>query len=155
MTNDNETLTAARREQEKESEMAGPIDITLTATVRDSAISVSGNGSANIPVNQGATRFNFTLIDNTGFNVQFASLDTADNSTACPPPPGENSRQISGVTMHNNQTPPTASFTDNNSNNAASGPLSISYAWNFSCDAGMTVGQYDPIITNGGKTGPL
>jgi hypothetical protein len=155
--NENDSLTAVRKDsrQEKESVMAGPIDITLTATLSGSTITISGNGAANIPENQAATRFNFTLIDNTGFNVKFASLDAADNSTACPPPSGENSQQITGVSIHNNQTPRTASFTDNNSNNAVDGPMSITYAWNFTCDAGATVGQYDPIITNGGKTGPL
>jgi hypothetical protein len=33
--------------------------------------------------------------------------------------------------------------------------MNVTYAWNFTCDAGATVLQFDPIITNGGKTGPL
>jgi hypothetical protein len=129
-----------------------PIEITLTATLSGNVITVAGPGNASLPVNQKATRFNFTLNDNTGYNVKFASLDAADNSTACPPPAGENSQQITGVTKQNNQTPRTAGFTDNNSNNAANGPMSVTYAWNFTCDAGATVNQYDPVITNGGKT---
>lgn len=153
--NENETLTVERQDQGKENAMAGPIDITLTAVKNGNVISILGDGDANIPQNQAATRFNFTLNDGTGFNVKFASLDTADNSTACPPPAGENSRQIVGVTLQNNQSPRTASFTDNNSNLAANGPMNVTYAWNFTCDAGATVLQFDPIITNGGKTGPL
>jgi hypothetical protein len=129
------------------------IDIALTATRSGNTITISGNGAANLPANSGACRFVFTLTDNTGQNVQFSSLDAADNSTACPPPSGENSQQITGVTITPNASPPTASFTDNNSNNAASGPMSVSYQWNFTCNPPCTVSPFDPIITNGGKSG--
>jgi hypothetical protein len=156
--NENDSLTAVRQDSRQEKDMPGnTISVALTATDNgDGTISVTGsNGGTSLPTNSGAARFSFTLTDNTGFNVKFASLDAADNNTSCPPPPGENSQQITGVVMNNDQTPRTAAFTDNNSNNAANGPMSISYAWNFTCDPGRTVGQYDPIITNGGKTGPL
>ena len=154
MTQD-ETLTAAHQpsaEEEDKLEGDNAINVTLTATLEGGVINITGSGGATLPKDSGATQFNFTLIDNTGFNVKFASLDAADNSTACPPPSGENSQQITGVNIHNNQTPKTAGFTDNNSNNAAKGPMSVTYAWNFTCNPGATVNQYDPVITNGGKT---
>lgn len=68
--------------------------IPLTATVTGSGVSINGNGAANLPRGSGAHRFNFTLADQTGLNVQFSSLDTEDNSSTCPPAPGENSLQI-------------------------------------------------------------
>ena len=131
--------------------MAGPVRITLTATLQGNVIKITGPGDVDIPEGQAATPFDFTLNDTTDKNVKFASLDAADNSTSCPPPAGQNSTQIEGVQIHNNQSPRSAGFTDKNSNDPNQGDLKISYAWNFTCDPGATVDQYDPIITNGGR----
>lgn len=116
---------------------------------KDNEVSVTGNGEANLPRGSGQHRFKFALIDNTGLNVRFASLDTEDNSTSCPPSPGENSEQICGVTMNNNGNPnKTAGFTDRNNNQ---GQMNVSYQWNFTCDdPSVTVKPFDPIIINGG-----
>jgi hypothetical protein len=136
--------------------------ITLTTTVSGTTISISapaGNGGTSLPVDQAATRFNFTLQDSSGQNVQFSSLDTADGITTCPPTgSGNKSGQIVGITMNNNNNnhqPNTAGFTDNNNNPATNGPLDVSYQWNFTCNSGYTVQPFDPIISNGGKSGPM
>jgi hypothetical protein len=129
------------------------IDVALVATRDGNVITISGDGAANLPANSGAYHFKFTLTDNTGQNVQFSRLDAADDCSTCPPPSGENSQQITGMTIKPNASPPEASFTDNNSNNAANGPMNVSYQWNFTCNTPCTVTPYDPIITNGGKTG--
>ena len=152
MTNDNDTLTASRQDEGKDSVMAGPVDIELTATLKGSVITVTGSGDVDIPEGQAATRFNFTLNDTTKKEVEFTTLDAEDNSTACPPPTGQNSSQIEGVQTHNNQTPRRAAFTDKNNNDPKQGDLKISYAWNFRCnDPAITVEPFDPIITNGGR----
>ena len=128
------------------------IDIPLTTRVDGNTITILGTGGASLPRGQAATHFKFTLTDTSGGNVQFASLDAADNSTSCPPPPGNNSSQIVGVTMNNNVSPKTAQFTNNNSNQ---GQMNISYQWNFTCSATYNVLPFDPIISNGGKSGPV
>ena len=121
-------------------------DIQLTANRTGNRVTISGNGGATLPKASGAHRFNFTLADSTGLNVEFSSLDTEDNSSNYPPASGENSQQIVGVTM--GPQPRTASFTDYNNN---SGPMDISYQWNFTCnDAAVRVDSFDPIIRNGG-----
>ena len=123
-------------------------DIPLRATLRGSRVRIDGNGAASLPTNSGAHRFDFTLDDQTGLNVQFASLDTQDNLSTCPPAPGQNSRQIVGVTV--GPGPGTASFTDNNNNR---GPMDVSYQWNFTCnDPTKQVEPFDPAIRNGGTT---
>ena len=126
----------------------------LTANRSGNTVTVTGPSSFNLPVDTGATRFNFTLTDNTGgLDVKFQSLDREDNCSTCPPASGDNSRQIGGVAMNNNQTPKKAAFTDNNNNNAKDGPLDVCFQWNFTCnDPNVTVEPYDPIITNGGET---
>jgi hypothetical protein len=113
---------------------------------------ISGDPGPSLGHGSGAHRFRFTLQDSTGINVQFASLDTQDNWSSCPPPGGDNSGQISGVQMHNNPPlPRNAAFTDNNSNPSSSGPMDVCYQWNFTCDdQNVTVRPYDPIIRNGG-----
>jgi hypothetical protein len=124
-------------------------EITLTTSVNGNVISITGSGNFSVPSGQAATHCKFTLNDTSNANVKFASLDAADGTTVCPPPSGNNSSQIVGVTMNNNASPKTAQFTDNNSNQ---GTLSISYQWNFTCDAPYTVNPFDPVITNGGKS---
>ena len=126
--------------------------IPLTTSVSGNTISIIGNGARTLPTGQAATHFTFTLNDTSGGNVQFASLDAADNMSTCPPPPGNNSSQIVGVTMNNNGLQKTAQFTDNNSNQ---GHMNISYQWNFNCSATFNVLPFDPIISNGGKSGPV
>ena len=151
-----EKLATRPQEAGEDRAMAGngnQIDVALTATRSGNTINISGNGGATLGADKGAFHFNFTLTDNTGQNVQFSSLDAADNCSTCPPPDGENSQQITGVTIKPNASPPEASFTDNNSNNAANGPMDVSYQWNFTCNPPCTVTPFDPIITNGGKTG--
>jgi hypothetical protein len=92
--------------------------------------------------------FNFTLTDNTNLNVKFLSLDTEDDWSQCPPPGGENSKQIVGIHIHNDKTPKTAKFTDNNGNKGA---MDVCYQWNFTCDDPSKLPiTFDPIIKNGG-----
>jgi hypothetical protein len=127
--------------------------VALTASRTDNLITISGSGAFSVPARQPATHCSFTLTDNSGANVEFASLDTADNITGCPPVgSGNQSGQIVGVTMNNNAAQKSAQFTDNNSSN---GPMTISYQWNFTCDSPCTVSPFDPIISNGGKSGPM
>ena len=126
-----------------------PHTIQLTATIVGSEIVVSGNGAANLPANSGAHRFDFSLTSPDGVTVRFASLDTQDNCSTCPPASGENSKQIVAVQIGPNGD--TAGFTDNNSNQQA---MDVSYQWNFSCsDPSLRVQPFDPIIKNGGTTG--
>jgi hypothetical protein len=130
--------------------------IALGTSVNGNVITITGSGDATVPVGQAATIFKFTLNDTSGANVQFSSLDTKDGTTACPPlGSGNQSTQISGITMHNNQSPRWAQFTDANSNNSANGTLNVSYQWEFTCDSGYTVLPFDPVISNGGRTGPI
>lgn len=128
-------------------------DVALTATRTGNRVRIAGPRSFNCPVDSRANRFNFTLADNTNLDVSFRSLDREDDCSTCPPASGNNSRQIVGVAMNNNQTPKKASFTDNNNNKASDGPLDVSFQWNFTCnDSSVRVESYDPIITNGGET---
>lgn len=123
--------------------------VALTATKSGNRVTVSGNGGADLPQNSGAHRFNFTISSPPGLAVQFASLDTQDNCSTCPPASGENSQQIVGVQINGG----TAAFTDNNNNQG--GPMDVSYQWNFSCsDPDVDVESFDPIIKNGGTTTP-
>ena len=120
--------------------------IPLTTSQAGNIVTILGDGGADLPKGSGAHRFRFTLTDTTGLNVEFSSLDTQDNVSACPPAPGENSQQIVGVTMGPQAR--TAAFTDNNSNRD---PMNVSYQWNFTCnDPNVQVQPFDPIIRNGG-----
>jgi len=126
-----------------------PHTILLTATIVGTEIVVSGAGGANLPVNSGAHRFDFSLTSPDGVTVRFESLDTQDNCSTCPPASGENSKQI--VAVHIGPNGDTAGFTDNNSNQQA---MDVSYQWNFTCsDPSLQVQPFDPIIRNGGTTG--
>lgn len=126
--------------------------IPLTANANGSVITVSGNGDWTLHAGAPATEFQFTLDDRSNANVQFASLDAADNISTCPPVgSGNQSGQIVGVTMNNNGPNKSARFNDNNSNPSVNGPMNVSYQWNFSCNPGFTVQPFDPIISNGGK----
>jgi hypothetical protein len=154
-----DTLAVSRPKQlVEEDDMGGSgnkIDVALTADLSGSAILINGPpGPFSVGKDTGACGFNFTLTDNTGANVQFDSLDTADNIGGCPPTgSGDHSTQIGGVAKNNNVSPKTARFTDNNNNNPQNGPMNVSFQWNFTCDdASKSVEPYDPIIANGGKT---
>ena len=134
----------------------GEIEIALSTVVNGNTISITGLGDASLAKDRGATSFKFTLTDSSGANVKFDSLDTKDGITTCPPTgSGNQSTQIDGIGMNNNQTPVKAHFTDHNSNLASNGTLDVSYQWNFTCDSPYTVQPFDPIIQNGGKTGPV
>jgi hypothetical protein len=123
-------------------------EVTLTTSVNGNTISINGSGNFSVPQGQAATHCKFSLTDSSGANVQFSSLDTADNISGCPPVgSGNQSSQVVGVTINNNQT---AQFTDNNRLQGT-----VSYQWNFTCNAPYTVSPFDPIITNGGKSGPM
>lgn len=127
-------------------------DIALSTSLNGNVISILGNGNATIPLNHPATHFRFTLTDTSPGNVRFASLDTADGLSTCPPSgSGNRSSQVVGVTTNNHGSAKSAQFTSNNSNPASKGPLQVSYQWNFTCDAPYTVEPFDPIITNTGK----
>lgn len=126
--------------------------IPLTTSVSGNVITISGNGDWTLNAGTPATEFRFTLNDTSGANVQFASLDTADNISSCPPTgSGNQSGQIVGITMNNNGPNKSAHFNDNNNNPSVNGPMNVSYQWNFSCDSTHTVQPFDPIISNGGK----
>lgn len=123
--------------------------VALTASISGNKITISGNGGADLPKNSGAHRFDFTLASPPGVTVEFASLDTQDNCSTCPPASGENSTQIVGVQIGKGGN--SASFTDNNNNKG--GPMDVSYQWNFTCDdPSIQVEAFDPIIKNGGTT---
>lgn len=124
-------------------------NVPLTASLSGNTVTVTGNGSANLPKKSGAHRFDFTLSDSTGLNVKFDSLDTEDDCSTCPPASGQNSTQIDNVTMQNNGPNKRAGFIDKNDNKKEDMP--VSYQWNFTCDdPGKTVEPFDPIIINGG-----
>lgn len=126
--------------------------VALTTSIDGNTISIAGQGSFSVPVGQAATHCKFTLSDASGANVKFASLDTADDINGCPPTgSGNRSSQIVGVTMNNKAPQKTAQFTDSNNNE---GHMNVSYQWNFTCDAPYSVLPFDPIISNGGKSGP-
>jgi hypothetical protein len=121
-------------------------DVALTTSVNGNLISIDGSGNFSVPNGQAATHCKFTLTDTSGANVQFSSLDAADNINGCPPSGSGNcSSQVVGVTMNGN----TGQFTDSNNNVA---PMTIGYQWHFTCDGPYTVSPFDPVITNGGKS---
>lgn len=123
-----------------------PRTIALRATVVGSTVKVSGDGAAELAEDSGAHRFDFTIESPPGLKVEFASLDTQDDCSTCPPAPGENSKQIVGVRISKGA----ASFTNSNNNKK---PMDVSYQWNFTCDdPSLTVESFDPIIKNGGTT---
>ena len=71
-------------------------DIVLSADRSGNIITITcigGNPGPSLKRGSPAHRFRFTLQDNTGLNVKFASLDTEDNCPNCPPPGGDNSRK--------------------------------------------------------------
>lgn len=141
----NESLEMEQRMSSKDH------DIPLTATVSGSTITINGNGGADLGKNTGAHRFSFTLTPPRDVDVQFASLDTQDNCSTCPPASGENSQQIVGAQIGPDGH--SASFTDNNNNR--NGPMDVAYQWNFTCsNPNLRVEPFDPIIRNGGTTGP-
>jgi hypothetical protein len=122
--------------------------IPLTATVVGNKVVISGQGGADLPRNSGAHRFDFTIASPPGMTVKFASLDTEDNRSICPPSSGDDSQQIVGVTIGPDGDK--ASFTNNNNNKD---PMDVCYQWHFSCsDGSKTVEPFDPVIKNGGTT---
>lgn len=144
-------MTNQTLEMDQSTAGANDHDVALTATIKGSKIQISGNGGADLKKDSGAHRFNFTLTPPQGVDVQFSSLDTEDRCSTCPPSSGDNSRQIVG-----SQIAPdghSASFTDNNNNK--DGPMDVAYQWNFTCsNPNLQVEPFDPIIRNGGTTGP-
>jgi hypothetical protein len=124
--------------------------VPLTATVVGGAVVISGDGSASLPRDSGAHRFDFSVASPPGLTVQFASLDTQDECSTCPPAPGDNSKQIVGTKIGKDGD--TASFTNNNNNKD---PMDVAYQWHFTCsDPSLQVQPFDPIINNGGTTKP-
>ena len=124
-------------------------NVPLTATIVGNKVRISGDGEADLKPNSGGHRFKFTISSPPRLSVEFASLDSEDNCSTCPPAAGENSTQIVAVKIGSD----TAWFTDNNNN--SNGPMDVSYQWNFTCDdPKLTVEPFDPIIKNGGTTTP-
>lgn len=151
---DQETPVAPRPHEAMDNPVQPQVAIPLTTSVHGNRITILGSGNATLPQNQGATVFNFTLSDTSGGVVKFSSLDAADNMTSCPPTgSGNQSSQIVGVVI--GQDGLSARFTDNNSNLASNGPLNVSYQWNFTCSPTFNVQPFDPVISNGGRTGPI
>ena len=123
--------------------------IALTARVVGNKVKIEGKGTAQLPKDSGAHRFNFCLAGPPGLDVQFGDLDTQDDCSTCPPAAGKNSRQIVGVKIEADGH--AASFTDNNNNK--NGPMDVCYQWHFKCsDPRVEVEPFDPIINNGGTT---
>jgi hypothetical protein len=141
------------RDEDETMTATNQIAVPLTATANGKRITISGPpGPFPLAADSGESQFNFTLTDSTGKNVRFTTLDAADSCSTCPPnATGNQSRQI--VADHVDPTDPTqASFIDNNNNSAKNGPLDIAFQWHFACnDSSMTLGTYDPIISNGGR----
>jgi hypothetical protein len=95
--------------------------------------------------------FKFRLDDQTGKNVSFAALTSADDCSTCPPDKTKPNTQIYDVRRENNPPhgqPRTAEFRDRNDNERE---MDVSYQWEFTCPDGTKVQPYDPIIANGGK----
>ncbi len=121
--------------------------IALTATIVGNSVKIGGDGSASLPKNSGAHRFEFSIASPPGISVKFTSLDREDDCSICPPAAGANSKQIVGVKIGKDGD--TASFTNNNNNEA---PMDVCYQWHFSCsDPAKTVEPFDPVIKNGGR----
>ena len=154
---DQDAPVAPRPHEQMDNPNQPQVDIALGTSVSGNTITITGSRSpVPIPADQAATRFNFTLTDSSGANVQFSSLDTKDGVSTCPPTgSGNQSTQIHGITMNNNVSPKTAGFTDANSNLKSNGVLNVSYQWNFTCNSPYTVQPFDPVIQNGGKSGPI
>jgi len=149
---DHDVLSPSPKERSMNDPSPPSHSIPLSTSVNGSVITISGNGDWTLHAGAPATEFQFSLTDTSGANVQFASLDAADNITTCPPTgSGNQSGQITGVTMNNNSPNKSARFNDNNNNPAVNGPINVSYQWNFTCDSTHTVQPFDPIISNGGK----
>jgi hypothetical protein len=103
------------------------------------------------PGNRG--HFKFELDDQTGKNVSFGTLTSADDCSTCPPDTTKPNTQIYDVRRDNNPSagkPRTAEFKNRN-NNTRPRPMDVSYQWEFTCDPGPTVRPFDPIIANGGR----
>ncbi|MBV9529108.1 hypothetical protein [Sphingomonas sp.] len=141
--------TGLHERQDKRADFDQPTHgVPLTANRSGNLITISGPGNFSVGAGQAATHCQFTLTDNSGANVKFASLDTADNITGCPPVgSGNQSGEIVGITMNNNGPSKMGQFTDNNNV-----PGTVSYQWEFTCDSPFTVTPFDPIISNGGKS---
>src|SRR5215212_1149074 len=107
--------------------LQGTTVIPLTADLDGSGkVVINGNRS---PVTLGkgepGRRFSFTLEDNTKLNVRFASLDTEDYCSQCPPAPGDNSKLIGNVQIKNDRTPEEAWFIDSNNNSSSKPPIDV------------------------------
>ena len=149
---DHDVLSPSPKERTMSDPSPQNHSIPLTTSVKGNVITISGNGDWTLRAGAPAMEFQFTLADTSGANVQFASLDTADNISTCPPTgSGNQSGQVTGITMNNNSPTKNARFNDNNNNPAVNGPMNVSYQWNFTCDSTHTVQPFDPIISNGGK----
>ncbi|HEY1144220.1 MAG TPA: hypothetical protein VGE68_09335 [Sphingomicrobium sp.] len=138
---------------------ANQVDVALTATLNGNNISIDGPTGPfpELGVDTGAWHFHFTLDDNTGKNVEFTTLDSADGCAQCPASAGNNSKLITGVRVEAPDPvkgePPKAHFVDNNNNKAKDGVVNVGFQWNFKCsDSTLTVGTYDPVVPNGGKS---
>lgn len=103
-----------------------------------------------LPYNDGEYQFHFKLDDQTGKNVRFARLTSADDCSTCPPDPTKPNTQIHDVSPPGRRT---AKFKNRNDNKPPQPqPMDVSYQWEFTCDdSAMTVEPFDPIISNGGK----
>lgn len=150
------TLSVTKFQGGKEKKMASmnKVDVALTAKLNGKKIDISGPTSFQmLGIDTGAWHFDFTLDDQTSKSVRFTTLDAMDGSKACPASgTGNQSRLIVGDHVEPND-PKQAHFTDNNNNKAKDGVVDVSFQWNFACnDPAITVGTYDPVVPNGGKT---
>ena len=96
--------------------------------------------------------FKFTIDDQTGKNVRFKTLTSADDCSTCPPDLSKPHTQIPDFDI-DPRDPRKAEFTNLNNNQLPRQPqpMDVSYQWEFECDPGFTVAPFDPIISNGGR----
>lgn len=149
------TVTNHVGSKEKRSTVVNKIDVALTAKMKG-AKNIEIIGPAGpfpmLGVDTGAWHFDFTLDDQTGKTVGFTTLDAEDDCQTCPKTIGNNSKLITGERVEPND-PTIAHFIDNNNNNSKKGVVNVGFQWHFSCDdPSITVGTYDPVVPNGGKT---
>jgi hypothetical protein len=101
-----------------------------------------------LPPRSDEHEFKFRLDDQTGKNVRFAGLTSADDCSTCPPDTTKPNTQIHDMHIHNSPGQSRADFKNRNNNPQ---PMDVSYQWTFTCDPGFTVDPFDPIISNGGR----
>lgn len=138
----------------REAFTGNPHDIVLIAEIDPPGSSqIAVKAKTQLPRGSRGHRFKFVLDDQTGQNVRFDALTSADDCSTCPPITTNPNTQIYDVSTDNNPRPGqprTAEFWNRNDQTRPR-PMDVAYQWTFTCDAGFTVEPFDPIISNGGR----